>query len=63
MPKPSPNGTPVYTRQHSHTPTIPQLNDIDLSVTGNTVSRAAGEWPNCTCRRAGDTSAAVTAMT
>src|SRR5206468_9394286 len=29
-------GTPVYARQHSHGPTLPQLNAIDLLVIGKT---------------------------
>jgi hypothetical protein len=39
--KPTPNGTPVYTRQHSGTPTLPQLNAIDLLVTGKTDTETA----------------------
>ncbi len=41
MPKPSPNGTPVYTRQHSRTPTLPQLNAIDLLAAGKTDTETA----------------------
>jgi hypothetical protein len=39
--KPTPNGTPVYARQHSRTPTLPQLNAIDLLAAGKTDSEAA----------------------
>jgi hypothetical protein len=39
--KPTPNGTPVYTRQHSGTPTLPQLNAIDQLVTGKTDTQTA----------------------
>jgi hypothetical protein len=42
MRKPPPNGTPVYARQHSRTPTLPQLNAIDLLAAGSTDSEAAG---------------------
>jgi hypothetical protein len=42
MPKnPTPNGTPVYARQHTREPTLPQLNAIDLLVTGKTDTEAA----------------------
>jgi hypothetical protein len=34
MRKPPTNGTPVYARQHSRTPTLPQLNAIDLLAAG-----------------------------
>jgi hypothetical protein len=39
--KPTPNGTPVYTRQHSGTPTLPQLNAIDLLAAGKTDQETA----------------------
>jgi hypothetical protein len=35
------NGTPVYTRQHKRGPTLPQLNAIDLLVTGKTDKETA----------------------
>jgi hypothetical protein len=41
MPKPSPNGTPVYARQHSRVPTLPQLNAIDLLAAGKTDTETA----------------------
>ena len=36
MKTPTANGTPVYARQHSRTPTLPQLNAIDLLAAGKT---------------------------
>jgi hypothetical protein len=39
--QPIPNGTPVYARQHSRTPTLPQLNAIDLLAAGKTDQEAA----------------------
>jgi hypothetical protein len=42
MKKTIPNGTPVDARQHSRTPTLPQLNAIDLLAAGQTASEAAG---------------------
>jgi hypothetical protein len=42
MRKPTSNGvTPVYARQHSRTPTLPQLNAIDLLATGQNDTAAA----------------------
>jgi hypothetical protein len=41
MNKPTANGTPVYTRQHSRTPTLPQLSAIDLLAAGKTDQEAA----------------------
>jgi hypothetical protein len=41
MPTPTANGTPVYARQHSRTPTLPQLNAIDLLAAGKTDQEAA----------------------
>jgi hypothetical protein len=41
MPKPSLNGTPVYARQRSRVPTLPQLNAIDLLAAGKTDTEAA----------------------
>jgi hypothetical protein len=35
------NGTPVYARQHSRTPTLPQLNAIDLLAAGKTDTETA----------------------
>jgi hypothetical protein len=35
------NGTPVYARQHSRTPTLPQLNAIDLLAAGQTDTETA----------------------
>jgi hypothetical protein len=43
MRKPTANGvTPVYARQHSRNPTLPQLNAIDLLACGKTDSETAG---------------------
>jgi len=43
MRKSAANGvTPVYARQHSRNPTLPQLNAIDLLASGKTDSEAAG---------------------
>jgi hypothetical protein len=41
MPKPSANGTVVYQRQHSRGLTLPQLNAVDLLVTGKTDKETA----------------------
>jgi hypothetical protein len=41
MGKRSPTGTPVYARQHSGAPTLPQLNAIDLLAAGNTDQETA----------------------
>ena len=41
MTKPALPGTPVYARQHSRTPTLPQLNAIDLLAAGKTDQEAA----------------------
>src|SRR5262249_37733874 len=41
MNKPTANGTPVYTRQHSRTPTLPQLSAIDLLAAAKTDQEAA----------------------
>jgi hypothetical protein len=41
MNKPTANGTPVYTRQHSRIPTLPQLSAIDLLAAGKTDQEAA----------------------
>jgi hypothetical protein len=35
------NSTPVYARQHSRTPTLPQLNAIDLLAAGKTDQKTA----------------------
>jgi hypothetical protein len=39
--KPTAHGTPVYARQHSRTPTLPQLSAIDLLAAGKTDQEAA----------------------
>jgi hypothetical protein len=42
MRKPTNNGvTPIYARQHSRTPTLPQLNAIDLLAAGKTDKETA----------------------
>jgi hypothetical protein len=41
MKKPTANGTPVYARQHFRTPTLPQLNAIDLLAAGKTDQETA----------------------
>lgn len=41
MPTPTANGTPVYARQHSRAPTLPQLNAIDLLAAGKTDKETA----------------------
>jgi hypothetical protein len=41
MRKASATGTPVYARQHSRTPTLPQLSAIDLLAAGKTDQEAA----------------------
>jgi hypothetical protein len=41
MKKPAANGTPVYARQHSRTPTLSQLNAIDLLAAGKTDQETA----------------------
>src|SRR6516162_7609839 len=41
MGQPAPRGTPVYARQHSRPPTLPQLSAIDLLAAGKTDQEAA----------------------
>jgi hypothetical protein len=41
MKTPTATGTPVYARQHSRTPTLPQLNAIDLMAAGKTDQETA----------------------
>ena len=41
MKTPTATGTPVYARQHSRTPTLPQLSAIDLLAAGKTDQEVA----------------------